>query len=108
MKDYILNDYIPVELQKQPKKTTPRTPAAPSEPLAPNSPPAPSTQTPTSLADVSLRGSQPCADPAASILFIGMDVHNDSIAVSLASSDSVEVRRYGVIGGTHDDVLKLL
>ena len=40
-------------------------------------------------------------------LFIGLDVHNDSIAVSLAASDSSEVRRYGIIGGTHDDVLKL-
>jgi hypothetical protein len=41
------------------------------------------------------------------ILFIGLDVHNDSIAVSLAPSDSTEVRRYGIIGGEHDDVLKL-
>ena len=46
--------------------------------------------------------------PATRILFIGLDVHNDSIAVSLAPSDSTEVRRYGIIGGTHDDVLKLL
>jgi transposase len=35
-------------------------------------------------------------------------VHNDSIAVSLASSGSTEVRRYGIIGGSHDDVLKLM
>jgi transposase len=42
------------------------------------------------------------------VLYIGQDVHNDSIAVSLAPSDSTEVRRYGIIGGTHDDVLKLL
>jgi transposase len=41
-------------------------------------------------------------------LFLGLDVHNDSIAVSLAPSDSTEVRRYGIIGGQHDDVLKLL
>jgi transposase len=41
------------------------------------------------------------------ILYIGLDVHNDSIAVSLAPSDSTEVRRYGIIGGEHDDVLKL-
>ncbi|HEY5505511.1 MAG TPA: hypothetical protein VIK28_10170, partial [Sedimentisphaerales bacterium] len=38
-------------------------------------------------------------------LFIGLDVHNDSIAVSLAPSDAMEVRRYGIIGGEHDDVL---
>ena len=34
-------------------------------------------------------------------------MHNDSIAVSLAPADSMEVRRYGIIGGEHDDVLKL-
>ena len=34
-------------------------------------------------------------------------MHNDSIAVSLAPLDSTEVRRYGIIGGEHDDVLKL-
>jgi transposase len=41
------------------------------------------------------------------VLFIGLDVHTESIAVSLAPSDSTEVRRYGLIGGTHDDVLRL-
>ncbi len=46
--------------------------------------------------------------PASRFLFIGLDVHNDSIAVSLAPSDSTEVRRYGIIGGSHDDVLKLI
>ncbi len=40
-------------------------------------------------------------------LYIGLDVHTDSIAVSLAPSDSNEVRRYGSIGGTHDEVLRL-
>jgi transposase len=49
-----------------------------------------------------------CGRPAGPVLFIGLDVHNDSIAVSLAPSDSTEVRRYGIIGGTHDDVLRLL
>ena len=48
---------------------------------------------------------QPAAGPA---LFLGLDVHNDTIAVSLAPSDSTELRRYGIIGGQHDDVLKLL
>ena len=43
-----------------------------------------------------------------SVLFIGLDVHNDSIAVSIAPSDRTEVRRYGIIGGEHDDVLKLV
>jgi transposase len=57
----------------------------------------------------------PCRDVAAApppapgpTLFLGLDVHNDSIAVSLAPADSAEVRRYGIIGGQHDDVLKLL
>jgi hypothetical protein len=30
------------------------------------------------------------------VLFTGFDVHTDSIAVSLAPSDSTEVRRYGI------------
>jgi hypothetical protein len=42
------------------------------------------------------------------ILYIGMDVHNDSIAVSIAPSDSTEVRRWGVIGGTHAHVHRLI
>jgi hypothetical protein len=46
----------------------------------------------------------PRKDP---VLFLGLDVHNDSIAVSLAPSDSAAVRRYGIIGGEHEDVLKL-
>ena len=50
----------------------------------------------------------PAPTPAACVLYTGLDVHNDSIAVSLASGDSNEVRRYGIIGGTHDDVLRLI
>jgi len=43
------------------------------------------------------------------VLFIGLDVHNDSIAVSLAPSDSTEVRAgTGSSAGKHDDVLKLV
>jgi hypothetical protein len=38
-------------------------------------------------------------------LFIGLDGHNDSIAVSLVPSDSTKARRYGIIGGEYDDVL---
>jgi transposase len=49
----------------------------------------------------------PAIIPSGPILFIGLDVHTDSIAVSLAPSDTTEVRRYGIIGGTHDDVLRL-
>jgi transposase len=41
------------------------------------------------------------------VLYLGLDVHTDSIAVSLAPSDGAEVRRYGLIGGTQDDVLRL-
>ena len=54
-----------------------------------------------------IRG-RPAARAAGPALFLGLDVHNDSIAVSLAPSDSSEVRRYGIIGGAHDDVLKLI
>jgi transposase len=56
------------------------------------------------------KSSSPLPPPpllAGLVLYIGLDVHNDSIAVSLAPSDSTEVRRYGIIGGKHDDVLKL-
>jgi hypothetical protein len=40
-------------------------------------------------------------------LFLGLDVHNDSIAVSLAPSDSPEVRRWGILGGTQAHGQKL-
>lgn len=42
------------------------------------------------------------------ILHVGLDVHNDSIAVSIAASEGAEVRRYGMISGGHDDVLRLI
>jgi transposase len=42
------------------------------------------------------------------IIHVGLDVHNDSIALSIAPSDSTEVRRYGTIGGTHDDVQRFI
>ena len=79
MKTYILRD--PNAVQPQNRKPNPR----------PNPLPA--------------ARPQPAAGPA---LFTGLDVHNDTIAVSLAPSDSTELRRYGIIGGQHDDVLKLL
>ena len=41
-------------------------------------------------------------------LFIGLDVHNDSIAISIAPSDSTEVRRWGIIGGTHEHVQRFI
>ncbi len=50
---------------------------------------------------------RPAPPKTGPVLFIGLDVHTDSIAVSLAAADSTEVRRYGLIGGTHDDVLRL-
>ncbi len=75
------------------------TPAV--EPKAQPQPERQNPSAPTSLTDVSSRGSQPKA------LFIGLDVHSESIAVSIAPGDSSEVRRYGLIGGTHDDVLRL-
>jgi len=42
------------------------------------------------------------------ILFIGMNVHKESIVISLADDDRSEVRRYGSIGGTMDDFKKTL
>jgi transposase len=63
------------------------------------------------LAHVPARGSpdEAKAEPGRRrVLHIGLDVHNDSIAVSLAPSDATEVRRYGIIGGAHDDVLQVL
>lgn len=40
--------------------------------------------------------------------YIGLDVHKESIAVSIAPQNSTEVRRYGIIGGTLDAVDKLI
>jgi transposase len=54
------------------------------------------------------RPAPPPPAPGGRVLYIGLDVHNDSIAVSLAPADSTEVRRYGIIGGAHDDVLRLI
>lgn len=51
---------------------------------------------------------QPGPPPPGPTLFIGLDVHNDAIAVSLSPSDSTEVRRHGILGGQHDGVLKVL
>jgi transposase len=42
------------------------------------------------------------------IYYIGLDVHKDSIAVAIAPSDSTEIRKYGVIGGTLDALDKLI
>lgn len=42
--------------------------------------------------------------PAVRRLHFELDVHNDTIAVSVAPSDSLEVRRYGILGGTHEYV----
>ena len=42
------------------------------------------------------------------IQYIGLDVHNDSIAISIAPSDSTEVRRWGLIGGTHEHVQRFI
>jgi len=87
MKTYILRDSKSVEPQKSPRPPRPE-PAAPA-----------TTVVNPERAVVPTNGT---------VLFIGLDVHNDSIAVSLAPSDSTEVRRYGIIGGEHDDVLKLV
>jgi transposase len=66
----------------------------------------PRPQCPTATTASQVLG-RPVPRPSGPALFIGLDVHTDSIAVSLAPSDSIEVRRYGLIGGGHDDVLRL-
>lgn len=75
--------------------------------VEPQNPP-PCRDDPAVTATVAAILSRPVATTNGPVLFLGLDVHNDTIAVSLAPSDSSEVRRYGIIGGTHDDVLKLL
>ncbi len=40
--------------------------------------------------------------------YIGLDVHKETIAVSIAPQNSTEVRRYGIIGGSLDAVDKLI
>ena len=86
MKTYILRQPKPVEPQKSVRSPRPK-------PVAP-------------ATTVVLLG-RPDATAKGPFLFIGLDVHNDSIAVSLAPSDATEVRRYGIIGGEHEDVLKV-
>ena len=85
MKTYILRDSQPVEPQKSIRSPRPKTVIPPTADGLP----------------------RPSATHQGPVLFIGLDVHNDSIAVSLAPSDATEVRRYGIIGGEHEDVLKL-
>ena len=86
MKTYILRDPKPVEPQKSIR--------------------SPRHQLVITAIPITVVG-RPSVSAKDPVLFIGLDVHNDSIAVSLAPSDSTEVRRYGIIGGEHDDVLKL-
>ena len=40
--------------------------------------------------------------------YLGLDVHKESIAVSIAPQDAKEVRRYGIIHGSLDAVDQLL
>jgi hypothetical protein len=86
MKTYILRPPKTVESQKPARQFRPKTASGSTTTVILGRPPAPTND---------------C------VLFTGFDVHTDSIAVSLAPSDTTEVRRYGIIGGTHDDVLKL-
>jgi len=44
-----------------------------------------------------------------SITFVGLDVHKNSIAVALADDGrNAEVRNYGIIGGSLDDLDRLV
>ena len=101
MKTYILRDPKTVEPQK----------ARFVQAVEPQNPRPPRRRDPVVTAPVdAICGPLAAVPPARAglVLFIGLDVHNDSIAVSLAPSDSTEVRRYGIIGGQHDDVLRLI
>ena len=71
MKTYILRQTQPVQPQSPAPQSQHQTPAPGA---CPGTPPAP-------------RG------PA---LYVGLDVHSDSLAVSLAPSDATEVRHYGI------------
>jgi transposase len=42
------------------------------------------------------------------VQYIGLDVHKETIAVAIAPANTVEVRHYGIIGGTLEAVDKLL
>jgi hypothetical protein len=42
------------------------------------------------------------------IIYVGLDVHSESIALSIAPSDSTEVRRRGLTGGTHEQVQRFI
>jgi len=42
------------------------------------------------------------------IHYVGLDVHKETIAVSIAPGGNTEVRRYGIIGGTLAAVDKLI
>jgi len=85
MKTYILREPKAVEPQK-PVRTR-------------RSAPAPASAT-------TLLG-PPAAPANGPVLYLGLDVHTDSLAVSLAPSGCIAMRRYGLIGGTQDDVLRL-
>ncbi len=101
MKTYILRDPKAVEPHK-----AGFVPAG-----EPQNPRSPRRRDPALAATVDAIGGPPARVPPARAglaLFIGLDVHNDSIAVSLAPGDSTEARRYGIIGGNHDDVLRLI
>lgn len=88
MKTYLLRNPNAVEPQIE-------RPTAPVDPLA------------AAITRDIVAAYQPPGTSPRLILYVGLDVHNDSIAVSLAPSDSTQVRRYGIIGGSHDEVLKL-
>jgi transposase len=92
MKTYLLREPKTVQQTVPPQTRAARGSVQSAEP-----PPAASTGT--------ILGTAPA--PKGPVLYVGLDVHSESIAVSLATSDSTEVRRYGLIGGTHDDVLRL-
>ena len=112
MKTYILRQTQPVQPQKLASQAQPQAPA-PGAGAGAAPPPGPQSHAAAralerqarSAAALPPAGTPPL--PRGPALYIGLDVHSESIAVSLAPSDTTEVRHYGSIGGSHADVLKL-
>ncbi len=96
MKGYILRPFKSVDAQKpSPKPRRRRNSLAAEYGLVPD--PADESSKPADpSATAALTEKIINANAKRPALYIGMDVHNDSIAVSLAPSDATEVRRYGV------------
>jgi hypothetical protein len=55
-----------------------------------------------------MQGAASHAAPGKIVHYIGLDVHKETLAVSVAPQNSTEVRRYGILGGSLDAIDKLI